>query len=505
MIKNHIFDKFKDKRTFHIPKERPPHPSIYKKIKKTEKLIEDSTDPNKFITEGGLDIETHKTIKKRNEVLDQSLTEFKESIHKQILKEVDINQIFKAKMPCDKIEPVTGTRNALVLPINFKNKLHKSTSKHFQKLLFTKGAKSMRDYYLDASWNQLDIKGDVAEWTSAKRDMEDYVDKLPEKNPKNGGIYFPKAQKLVEEAVMNAHKNGIDFSKYDNNGDGFIDMLFIIYAGVGFDTSLNINYINPHADNLKNPITFNSGKKKYTIKKYAIIPELSSNNLKPCDLGCFCHEMAHILGIPELYNPDFTADLPNFSPVMGNWCLMGSGSFADNGRTPTQMGAWCKTKLGWVDPILIKGKPEKYIIPVVTDPAKKIYKIEVHETAGKEYFLIENREQSGFDQYIPASGLLIWHVDENRCLGEFPNSSKENYFLSLEQADGKRELELTMKDNVMDIRGDAGDVFPGEAKNKNFDDTSKPNSKSYAGKKSGVQVTSISEPGNEMTALMGLK
>ncbi len=75
--------------------------------------------------------------------------------------------------------------------------------------------------------------------------------------------------------------------------------------------------------------------------------------------------------------------------------------------------------------------------------------------------MVENRRKKGFDKNIPARGFLIWHVDENQCLGDFPNSDKDHYFLSFEQADGRKELELTMKDNDRDINGDSGDVFPG--------------------------------------------
>ncbi len=215
-------------------------------------------------------------------------------------------------------------------------------------------------------------------------------------------------------------------------------------------------------------ITFKIGKKEYTIKKFAIIPELSAYDFQPDDLGCFCHEMAHILGIPELYCPDFTSDSQNFSPVLGYLCLMGVGSYTDKGKIPTHMGAWCKKRLGWVEPVILSGKPKEYPIPVVTDQAKKIYKFEIKNTNGKEYYLIENREQKGFDQYIPANGLLIWHIDENQCVGDFPNSNTDHHFLSLEQADGKKELELTMKDNDRDINGDAGDVFPGSSNKRDF-------------------------------------
>ena len=377
------------------PMERPLNPIIHEKIRTTEKLLKEGVDQNKLVSKGGLDIETHKALKKRNDIINQSLKEFKENLdkkvsdeyikdlHEKAQEESGMNQIFTVKMPCDKIEPVIGSRKALVLPIDFKDNKHKTEAEHFKKMLFTKGSMSMRDYFLENSWNQLDIDGDVAEWTTAEKEREYYVDKLYDKKSSTGGIAFPQAQILVEEAVMNAHKGGTDFFNYDTNGDGLIDTLIVICAGVGFDTSLKINYISPHTANLNKPITFKIEKKEYTIKRYAIIPELSAYDSQPDDLGCFCHEMAHILGIPELYSPDFTSDSQNFSPVLGYWCLMGVGSYTDHGKIPTHMGAWCKKRLGWVEPMKVSGKPKEYPIPTVTDSGQKNLQIRNQEYQGE--------------------------------------------------------------------------------------------------------------------------
>jgi len=505
MVEKRVFDMLGVDNWLESSMERPPHPSIYKKIKKTEKMIKDGEEPKTFVDKGGLDIETYKNLKKRNDIYNESIDKMNLKLHSAAEKGLDINQLIGVRLPCEKSDKVTGTRRALVLPVDFKDHKNQTTAEYFQDMLFKKGSNSLRDYYLEASWNQLDIIGDVSEWFTAKNAENLYLDKLPAKNPDTGGIYFPNAQKLVAEAVQNAVKGDIDLSKYDYNGDGIIDMLIVIYAGVGFDTAHDINFITPHTGYLNDPIIIKKGKKEYQINKYSIIPELSSGNLKPVDLGCFCHEIAHVLGIPELYHLDFSSKTPEFAPVMGDWCLMGVGSFVNNGANPTHMGAWCKIKLGWTEPEVVTGKSENYDIPVVIDPAKKIYKLEVPKLNGKEYFLLENREQKGFDKYIPADGLLIWHVDENKCVGDFPNSDKKHYFLSVVQADGKRELEATKNFKEPSINGDAGDVYPGTSNNRSLDDTTTPNSKSYTKKPSGITIKSITDPGDKMTAIMGVK
>ena len=72
--------------------ERPPHPSIHEKIRTTERLLKEGVDQNKLVSKGGLDIETHEALKKRNEIINQSLNEFKDDLDKQVSDDSDINQ-----------------------------------------------------------------------------------------------------------------------------------------------------------------------------------------------------------------------------------------------------------------------------------------------------------------------------------------------------------------------------------------------------------------------------
>jgi immune inhibitor A len=104
------------------------------------------------------------------------------------------------------------------------------------------------------------------------------------------------------------------------------------------------------------------------------------------------------------------------------------------------------------------------------------------DASGKEYFLIENRQTTGSDQYLPGSGLLVWHVDDAKDSNTDENHPK----IKLMQADGLDEL---LKRNLGS--GDAGDVYPGTMSNHTFNSLSKPDSKSYSGKGTYVSVTNI--------------
>ena len=310
--------------------------------------------------------------------------------------------------------------------------------------------------------------------------------------------HFVKAQTLVEEALDNVKNSGkINFSDYARNDE--IDLLIVVYAGSGMDTKIDAKFIRPHTDKLLNPVELAPG---IWARNYSIIPELPSE-----DVGCFCHEIGHQLGLPDLYKD-------GYSPIVGGWCLMGVGDHNNGGRTPAHLSAWCKVHLGWTNPILIDGTPETKNLAAVygADPNNKIYKMLVEGSDGKEYFLVENRQQQGFDVGLPASGLLIWHINENNCLYSAPNHDPENFFLTLEQSDGNEALRENMRDvekleglelAQKDLTGDNGDPYPGITNNTSFDDNSNPTSRTYGNRPSGVVVKSISNSDLIMTAEIG--
>jgi immune inhibitor A len=471
---------------FKYPQLRHLDPDIYKKLGNTEKFLKEGVKPEEFIDRGGVDYGTYNVLqnlwKEKNNII---------SSHKNNNVKKELPNVQK---PCNKISPVVGQKKALVLLIEFKDKKNNTTPQHFNNLLFNpKFQYSLKNYYLEASYNQLEIDGNVNnEWYEANYNRSNYVDTTFV----NG--HFIKAQTLVSEAIRKAvasHK--INFSDYAVDGE--IEMLIVIYAGSGLDTKLNAKFIRPHTDRLLNPIQVQNG---IYVKNYTIIPELPSD-----DVGCFCHEMGHLLGLPDLYKE-------GFSPVVGGWCLMGVGDHNNGGRTPAHPSAWCKIHLGWIEPIIITGNPKKHDISAVkdSDPDNRIYKLDVQGTNGKEYFLVENRQQNGFDVGLPASGLLIWHVNENQCINYAPNHDPNNFFITLKQSDGKFELQSNMvelqkligiQQAQKDLTGDSGDPFPGDVNNNSFDDTSIPNSRSSNNNRSCIVVDSISESDQIMTANMG--
>jgi hypothetical protein len=158
------------------------------------------------------------------------------------------------------------------------------------------------------------------------------------------------------------------------------------------------------------------------------------------------------------------------------------------------MSAWCKEQLGWVSPIVVTGNLWDIVLPPVeTNPV--VYKVWRDGAPGDEYFLLENRQNLGFDDILPGKGLLIWHIDHT--------STPRLDLVDLEEADGKDDLEQGTGSRpgggvYHPELGDAGDPYPGDSLNTIFDETSYPASTDNGGSPTDVSVEEIQLDGNNV-------
>lgn len=208
------------------------------------------------------------------------------------------------------------------------------------------------------------------------------------------------------------------------------------------------------------------------------------------DIGVFCHEFGHVLGMPDFYDYDYSSE------GLGQWSLMASGSWNNNGKTPSHFDPWCKAQLGWIEIDTVTsnltGVP---ITQIETSP--KAFRLWTNGQTGSEYFLVENRQKTGFDSYLVEEGLLIYHVDESVygndnewCPG---NPPLPHYQIALEQADGRYNLEGCY--GFPTNRGDKGDPFPGYYGKWAFNNNTLPSSRDYYNDSTqvSVRVTSYSD------------
>lgn len=369
---------------------------------------------------------------------------------------------------------ITRTRDEFLLPlllIEFPDYSAQYSQENFSDLMNSSGwngTGSFRDFYEEISYNQFHPTTAVDGWFMAENNHDYYG--------ANQG--FINAVELVRKAVDEAEAAGMDFSQFDNDGDGWVDALNVVHAGPGAEEGGQTN-IWSHKWSLS-AADLEVQYDGVWIDSYTINPEIQFNT--QVYIGVIAHEFGHALGLPDLYDTDYS------SSGIGNWGLMSGGSWGADGGSPwypAHMCPWSKTELGWIIPIVIENDTSGlHIPPVETNPV--IYQIN-HSTDDSEYFMMENRQKRGFDVNIYREGLLIWHMDEEKLAGWGPNDDEPHYGVGLEQADGLYQLEIGYG------RGDAGDPFPGSTGNRTFDDDSVPNSHSYYFVPSLISVNNIAQ------------
>lgn len=388
--------------------------------------------------------------------------------------------------------PLTGqtdTVRAIVILVDFDDNLHTRNVGEFDTLLFSKGfilpTGSMRDFYWENSYQGFEVIGDVVGWYRMPQSYVYYTCTVGE----NGfGTYPYNVQKLVEDAVSAADPY-VDFADYDRDGNGFVDAIFVVHAGPGAEETGNDCHIWSHRW-VTNGYVYADGVKVYD---YSMEPERRAGGAL-VDIGVFCHEFGHVLGLPDLYDTDYS------SSGLGRWSLMAGGSWNNSGRTPAHFDAWSKYKLGFLSvDRLISNQANVEIPQVETSPVA--YRLWTSGGLGVQYFLVENRQRTGFDTYIPGEGLLIYHVDEAKggntqeWCPDGPASM--HYKVALEQADGSFGLEGCYGGANS---GDGGDPFPGSQGKRAFDDTTALGSRDYYGNSTQVAVWGVSDSDSVMYA-----
>ena len=358
---------------------------------------------------------------------------------------------------------------ALVILVDFDdNAADEGTypTSHYEEMLFSVGTyptKSMRDWYLENSYGNLDVDGVVTVWYRLPEDYSYYVD-----GQAGFGDYPMNAQKMAEDAVAAADPD-VDFSQFDNDGpdgipdsgddDGYVDGIFVVHAGPGRETTGSDNDIHSHAWGMSSPQPVDG----VLANGYSTEPDDGR-------IGVFGHEYGHVLGLPDLYDTDGS------SAGIGSWGMMSYGSWGGGGLTPVHFIAWCKMQLGITDPIVPESNVAGALVPRAETSATA-YKLWTNGLGQNQYFVVENRQWFGFDVELPGAGILIYHIDETAS-GNFDESHP---LVAVEQADGLFELESNQG-------SDAGDPYPGITNNFDFNAATTPSSNDYDGNPTQVAV-----------------
>jgi M6 family metalloprotease-like protein len=379
--------------------------------------------------------------------------------------------------------PANGTSNLLLILIDFPDKPHTYPLSNFESLMNHpgyNGTGSFKDYYSANSFGQLNITTTVTGWYTASHNHDYYCDECSQDN--SNTTY----RELVREAVDAAEANGVDFSIYDNDGDGVVDGVMIIHQGEGAERGDLTNVwshswqLNPGGSYSNLSVTYDG----VLINDYTLNPETSSGGMGA--IGVLCHEFGHNLGLPDYYDTEqYLLGGENFH--LGEWDCMASGSYNNGSATPANHNSYSRNMLGWQTAIELISPTSIELPNIAQNNISYFYSTKTPN----EYFWLENRQKiSGtFDQYIPSHGLLIYHIDLNNSgwLNNSVNTSSNNA-MDIEEADDMKSYSTI-----------SGDPFPGSTGNTSFTDYSIPNSFSVSGETTVKPITNIKELSGTIT------
>ncbi len=354
---------------------------------------------------------------------------------------------------------------------------------YYRKLLFSRNelpGGSVADFLYESSHGRLEFTGEVRGWFTASSKHTDYT----QGQGGLGRLYPNNSQFLAEEAIHLADPT-INFAYFDDEGpdgvpdsgddDETIDGIVIIHAGGGDELRYRPDEFTAVHWWTVAPIPVDGVFGRY----FTMNPEDGG-------IGIFCHELGHLMGLPDLYDK-----VSPPSAGIGQWSLMCGGISVGAAGIPVDFDAWSKIRLGFVNVVPVFYDRDRAVIPP-SSATDKVYRLWGNGTNGSEYFLLENRRKSGLDRALPGEGIMIYHIDD-RVPG---NDSAEHYKVALEQADGLYQLEG--RTGFINY-GDAGDPFhAGDV----FAAYTQPPSTAYNGTDTYVSVFGIEgpDPDGTMTA-----
>ncbi len=328
---------------------------------------------------------------------------------------------------------------------------------------------SVRDYFYASSNGMFEPRFDVYGPVKLPKPMSYYgadVTRIDD----NAHMMLVDACTLLDDEV--------DFSQYDTNGEGMVDNVYIFYAGYGEADGGSANTVWPHSyDLVQEDITVYCDGVR--LNHYACSSELANGQgVTMSGIGPFCHEFSHVLGLPDLYN---TVASNEFTVTY--WSVMCLGSYNNNCWTPPLHTAYERYALGWVEPKVLN-QPTNVVMNAIGRGTgyRDVYLIKTN--LSNEYYLLENRQQTGWQRFDPGHGMLVWHIDYDKTYWDSNTVNNKPAHL---------HVDVVEADNIADWYTFKGDPFPGENNVMSFTDDTKPSMRTWAGVALNSPITEIKE------------
>ena len=334
-----------------------------------------------------------------------------------------------------------------------KNYTRNYTYKYYGRNYTVESKGSAWKYFYDSSNGQYDPQFDVVGPVTVSQNMAYYGGNLGggDKNPE---AMIVEACKLVNDSV--------DFSLYDNDNDGIADFVYVIYAGYGEADGGAANTIWPHQYFIFQTLKLDNTK----IYRYACSNEMDNYTKHHTGIGTFCHEFSHVLGLPDLYETTGYGT----HKTMGQWSILDYGPYNNDGNTPPAYSAYERFFMGWLTPRLIT-EPENITLTELNESqeALLISSSDQHNLIGNDpdpttFYLLENRQQTGWDEYLPGHGLMLTKIQYNykKWFDNTVNNTAKSMGVDLIEADGKApDYDDARPSNG--YMGKAKDLFPAGA------------------------------------------
>ena len=325
---------------------------------------------------------------------------------------------------------------------------------------------SVRKYFSDQSDGQYTPEFEVIGPVTLTNNVAHYGS-----NDASGNDVLPGDMVVEACSIANA-QHAVDFTQYDHDKDGYVDFVYLIYAGKGEADGGAANTIWPHSWDVYSAAvsgyaSFNEsqyyaratfdGKR---VLNYACSGEIDGQTGARAGIGTIVHEYSHVIGLPDLYDIDYGQNYED-EATPGAWHVMDGGSYNNDGNTPPNYSIYDKYFLGWKTPTYLGATAQNLSLKAAGTDGYNAYQITTSgnsllaATSATTAYYIENRQQSGWDKYLPGHGLVIWRI---------------MYSQSVWEANGPNATPGTLRYAVVSASGaptkigTASDPFPGTKK-----------------------------------------
>ena len=302
----------------------------------------------------------------------------------------------------------TGAPHFLVILVNFTDYTfdegnterwrHQIKDSNYTEYRYTG---SVRDYYHDNSMGVWDPQFDVLGPVTLPHPESYYGT-----NGTHGSDQRPYLMPADAVEILDSEWD-VDFSRYDNDNDGVVDFVHVIYAGAGEHVTGDGDLLWPHAYYFVNPPTLD-GRSFHRYSCSSELTALGYGGSSIDGIGAVCHELAHVFGIPDFYDTDYSQQGSAVTP--GTWDIMASGSYNNNSKTPPYFSSIEREMMGWTTPRTLQ--PGDNTLYPMTDSN---IALKVHLNSD-EYLMLEYRNGRKWDAYVPGTGMLIWHADTSQFI-----------------------------------------------------------------------------------------